>query len=244
MSLAGSGFLGLYLIGAIEYLQSGFPDLFKRIAFAGSSAGAVIASALACHMPLESCRIAFLRAAAESQSSLVGPFHKSFSIQDHLRKGLESLPHDAHLRASGNLFVSVTRVRDLSNEIVSEWTSREDLIETILCSCFLPGFSGPHFPSLNGTFYMDGGFTNPQPIPLPRTLKISPFNNTAHICPQKTLLYRGKSFDYWENSSIFRYYRSVIPSPPHAMMAFYAEGYEDAKSYVEYMSLRKSKKII
>lgn len=243
MSFSGSGFLGLYLIGAAEYLQKHHPDLLASVCYAGSSAGALVASGLACNVSLNSGRLAFLRTTAHAQESFAGPFASRFHIQDHLREGLENLPEDAHLKASGRLFVSLTRVRDLKNVIISEFKSRDELIETILCSCFIPGFSGTTLPSVNGTFYIDGGFTNNLPTPISETLTVCPYPGSAHISPAKDSLFSKNYFTWDHNNFIHRHYRSVFPSSPYEMMVYYWEGYKDAKTFIKDLLMKKSEKL-
>uniref|UniRef100_A0A4W5PHT2 PNPLA domain-containing protein n=1 Tax=Hucho hucho TaxID=62062 RepID=A0A4W5PHT2_9TELE len=57
------------------------------------------------------------------------------------------LPADAHLRASGRLCVSLTRVSDGKNVLVSEFDSDEELLQALLCSCFIPFYCGVIPPS-------------------------------------------------------------------------------------------------
>lgn len=56
--------------------------------------------------------------------------HPSFNITEYLRIGLdEILPQDAHIICNGKLHVSMTRLRDGKNVIVTEFSSREELIQ-------------------------------------------------------------------------------------------------------------------
>jgi len=56
--------------------------------------------------------------------------HPSFSITDHLKSGLEEiLPSNAHEICTNKLHVSMTRVRDGKNVIISEFQTRADLIQ-------------------------------------------------------------------------------------------------------------------
>lgn len=71
-----------------------------------------------------------LRVVNEARSRSLGPLSPSFNIQNVLLEGLEKfLPEDAHLRVSGKLHVSLTRVYDGKNVIVSQFNSREDLLQ-------------------------------------------------------------------------------------------------------------------
>lgn len=71
-----------------------------------------------------------LTVAKEARKHTLGVFHPTFSllqtVQDSL---LEKLPDDAHLQASGKLCVSLTRLSDGKNVLVSEFDSRDELIQ-------------------------------------------------------------------------------------------------------------------
>lgn len=71
-----------------------------------------------------------LNLAREARKRPLGVFHPTFSllraVQDSL---LEKLPADAHLRASGKLCVSLTRLADGKNVLVSQFDSREELVQ-------------------------------------------------------------------------------------------------------------------
>lgn len=56
--------------------------------------------------------------------------HPAFSLLRAVRDFLlRHLPHEAHLCASGRLCVSLTRVYDGENILVTEFDSREELIQ-------------------------------------------------------------------------------------------------------------------
>lgn len=49
------------------------------------------------------------------------------------RDGMERiLPEDAHIRCSGRLHISLTRYDDGKNVTISDFSSKEDLIEVLL----------------------------------------------------------------------------------------------------------------
>ncbi|KAK8745474.1 hypothetical protein OTU49_000206, partial [Cherax quadricarinatus] len=150
VSLSGCGFLGVYVIGALDCLKMYSPRFLHSAVIAGASAGALLGASVVCDVPLKGVRNGFLRTAVEARKWKMGVFTPGFKFEDYLNAGLESLPSDAHIRASGRLYVSVTRVHDMSNVIFSEWESRDDLIQTLRCSCFILGFSGIHPPKLYG----------------------------------------------------------------------------------------------
>lgn len=53
-----------------------------------------------------------------------------FDIIGLVRKGLDKvLPQNAHILCTGRLFVSMTRASDYKNVFVSEFESRDELIQ-------------------------------------------------------------------------------------------------------------------
>lgn len=72
----------------------------------------------------------FFRVVNEARSHSLGPFSPRFNIQTCLLEGLQKfLPADAHERVNGKLHISLTRVYDGKNVIVSQFNSREDLLQ-------------------------------------------------------------------------------------------------------------------
>ena len=68
--------------------------------------------------------------AREARSRNLGPLHPSFNLVKVMRSGLQrNLPADAHTLASGRLSVSLTRVSDGKNVLVSQFSSKEELIQ-------------------------------------------------------------------------------------------------------------------
>lgn len=71
-----------------------------------------------------------IEVAKEARKRNLGPLHPSFNLVKVLKSGLDrDLPSDAHLLASGRLCVSLTRVLDGENVLVSEFNSKEELIQ-------------------------------------------------------------------------------------------------------------------
>lgn len=68
--------------------------------------------------------------AKEARKHKLGPLHPSFKLLQRVQDTLlKHLPEDAHVRGSGKLSVSLTRVSDVKNVLVSEFDSREELIQ-------------------------------------------------------------------------------------------------------------------
>lgn len=71
-----------------------------------------------------------IQVAKEARKRNLGPLHPSFNLVKVLKSGLNrDLPSDAHLLASGRLCVSLTRVSDGENVLVSDFNSKEELIQ-------------------------------------------------------------------------------------------------------------------
>lgn len=63
----------------------------------------------------------------------MGTLHPFYNLLQIVKDSMvRSLPEDAHIRASGKLSVSLTRVPDGKNVLVSEFDSREELIQVYL----------------------------------------------------------------------------------------------------------------
>jgi patatin-like phospholipase domain-containing protein 2 len=93
------------------------------------------------------------------------------------------LPADIHIRCNDRLHVSLTRVADRTNLIVSQFESREQLIDTLLASCFIPLLSGWLPPRLDGQLVFDGGYSDNVPVVQANTITVSPFSGNQDICP-------------------------------------------------------------
>lgn len=66
----------------------------------------------------------------EARKGTLGAMHPSFNMLKKTRDFLtRELPSNAHLLASGRLCVSLTRVSDGENVLVSEYASKNDLIQ-------------------------------------------------------------------------------------------------------------------
>lgn len=78
----------------------------------------------------EKCCNDLMHMAKEARKHKLGPLHPSFNLLQMVKDSLHrSLPQDAHVRASGKLCVSLTRVSDGKNKLVSQFDSREELIQ-------------------------------------------------------------------------------------------------------------------
>lgn len=131
LTFSGCGFLGIYHIGVMSCLQENAAGFLKRVkCFGGASAGAFAAVGLVVDLNISEVAESVIRLSKRAKSLSFGPLHPSFQIVKTVRRAFEKmLPDDAHEIASGKLHISLTRVPDLKNVIVSKFFSKEDLIE-------------------------------------------------------------------------------------------------------------------
>ncbi|XP_063851990.1 patatin-like phospholipase domain-containing protein 2 isoform X5 [Scylla paramamosain] len=133
-SFAGCGFLGIYHVGVAACLKKYAPNLLVN-KISGASAGALAAVCLLCDSPLGTITSSVLKTATEARKHTLGPFSPTFNVEKLLREGLLSvLPDDAHRIVSGKLFISVTRVSDGKNILLSQFDTREELIQVNLAN--------------------------------------------------------------------------------------------------------------
>ncbi|XP_031687709.1 patatin-like phospholipase domain-containing protein 2 [Oncorhynchus kisutch] len=247
LSFAGCGFLGIYHIGVASCLSEQAPYLIKGAAkIYGASAGSLSASMLASQASIAKCCEDVIETVMDARKRNLGPLHPSFNPLKIIRSGLErDLPANAHTLASGRLCVSLTRVSDGQNVIVSEFKSKEELIQALLCSCFIPIYCGLIPPSFQGVRYVDGGISDNLPqSELKNTITISPFSGESDICPRDT------SFNFHElrftNTSIrlnlsnmYRLSKALFPPEPKVMAEICQSGYKDALRFLEENHLLK-----
>ncbi|KAM6370078.1 omega-hydroxyceramide transacylase-like [Pluvialis apricaria] len=95
------------------------------------------------------------------------------------------LPTNAHQLVSGKLHVILTRLHDWKCVVVSEFASREDLIQAITCSCFIPVYFGLLPPMYHGVRYVDGELAMWRANFVSRTtITVSAFAGEYDICPK------------------------------------------------------------
>lgn len=66
----------------------------------------------------------------EARKRFLGPLHPSFNLVKTIRGCLlKTLPADSHERANGRVGISLTRVSDGENVIISHFSSKDELIQ-------------------------------------------------------------------------------------------------------------------
>ncbi|XP_039941871.1 omega-hydroxyceramide transacylase-like [Hirundo rustica] len=103
-------------------------------------------------------------------------------IRDTLQK---FLPPNAHELVSGKLHIVLTRLHDWRSVTVSEFASKEELIQAVLCSCFIPLYFGFSPPRFRGVRYVDGELAMWRADFVSRsTITISALAGEYDICPK------------------------------------------------------------
>jgi len=243
LSFCGCGFLGIYHVGVASCFHQYAPQLSMH-KISGSSAGALVAVAHICgNLQLAYATTDILRVAIDARARALGPFHPSFDISATVREALErGLPEDVHLRASGKLHVSLTRVCDGQNVIISEFATREEVIQVLLCSCFIPLWSGLVAPKFKGVTYIDGGFSNNLLILDDKTVTVSPFAGESDICPQDDTFnllqvsLSNTSFSISPNN-LYRLSHALLPPPPEVLSDLCEQGFADGIRFLQRMKL-------
>uniref|UniRef100_G1THC3 triacylglycerol lipase n=1 Tax=Oryctolagus cuniculus TaxID=9986 RepID=G1THC3_RABIT len=124
--------------------------------------------------------------AREARRRNIGVLHPSFNLGRYIRNQLQLyLPANVHRIVSGRVSISLTRVSDGENVLVSDFHSKEEVVDALLCSCFIPFYSGVIPPAFRGERYMDGGASDNVPcIDARTTITVSPFYGEHDICPK------------------------------------------------------------
>ncbi|XP_077155608.1 omega-hydroxyceramide transacylase-like isoform X2 [Ranitomeya variabilis] len=162
LSFSGSGYLSLYQIGAVKALLHLAPDILTSAPKVyGASAGSLVAAAVVFQVNLDELQNIILDAAIEARKSIFGPFFGAFNLGTIFRRALLNfLPDNAHLVATGRLNVALTRLSDGKNILVSDFKSKDEVIQALICSCFVPFYCGFVPPTFQGValhnFYRQG----------------------------------------------------------------------------------------
>ncbi|XP_036002591.1 patatin-like phospholipase domain-containing protein 2 isoform X2 [Fundulus heteroclitus] len=241
ISFAGCGFRSIYYVGALSCFLERVPQLVHGASkFGGASSGCLVAAALAVGVPIEQLCISILNLAKGARKHTLGVFHPTFRMLQTVRRSLlEMLPEDAHLRATGKLCVSLTRLADGGNVLVSTFDTREELIQVLMCSCFFPVYCGFIPPSYHGVHYVDGALSNNMPLFEHRnTITMAPFSGESDICPKEG------TFNFFEVSygnvsiqvntgNVHRVCSSFLPPTLEKLAEICQNGYMDALRFIK-----------
>ncbi|KAM4573342.1 patatin-like phospholipase domain-containing protein 2 [Odontesthes bonariensis] len=241
ISFAGCGFLGIYHIGVASCLQERAPFLVQNAKHIyGASAGALTATALVTGVCLGDAGANIIEVAKEARKRFLGPMHPSFNLVKIVRHMLRrTLPADCIDLANGRLGISLTRVSDGENVLVSHFNNKEELVQACVCSAYIPVYCGLIPPTLQGVRYVDGGISDNLPqYELKNTITVSPFSGESDICPTDTstniheVRFTNTSIQF-TLTNLYRVSRALFPPDPMVMKAMCRQGYKDALNFLE-----------
>ncbi|XP_020955695.1 patatin-like phospholipase domain-containing protein 1 [Sus scrofa] len=240
ISFSGSGFLSFYQAGAVDAFRDLAPRMLETAhRFAGTSAGAVIAALAICGIEMDEYLRVLNVAVAEVKKYFLGPLSLSCKMVRMMRQFLyDVLPEDSYKVTTGRLHVALTRVQDGESVVVSEYTSKEELIEALYCSCFVPVYCGLIPPTYRGVRYMDGGFTNMQPCSFwTDNITISTFSGQQDICPRDcpAIFHDFRIFNcsfQFSLENITRMTHALFPPDLVILHDYYYRGYDDVVLYL------------
>ncbi|XP_058936909.2 1-acylglycerol-3-phosphate O-acyltransferase PNPLA3 isoform X2 [Kogia breviceps] len=152
LSFAGCGFLGFYHIGVTRCLSERAPHLLRNARrFFGASAGALHCAFFLSGVPLEQTLQTLVDMVQSARSRTIGVLHPAFNMSKLVRDGLQRyLPDNVHQILSGKIVISLTRVADGENVLVSDFRSKDEVVDALLCSSFVPFICGLIPPSFRG----------------------------------------------------------------------------------------------
>ncbi|XP_059705124.1 patatin-like phospholipase domain-containing protein 2 [Haemorhous mexicanus] len=241
ISFAGCGFLGIYHIGVASCLQEHAPFLVanaKKVY--GASAGALTATVLVSGACLGEAGASIIRASKEARKRFLGPLHPSFNLVKTIRMSVSKVvPDNGHEIAAGRLGISLTRVSDGENVILSDFNSKEELIQACICSAFIPVYCGLIPPTFRGVRYVDGGISDNLPqYELKNTITVSPFSGESDICPRDSstnmheLRVTNTSIQF-NLHNLYRLSKALFPPEAQVLRNMCKQGYRDALHFLK-----------
>ncbi|OQR94030.1 nuclear pore glycoprotein [Thraustotheca clavata] len=162
IGFGGCGGFYNYLLGVASVIQEHF-DLTSAI-FSGSSAGCFPALVLALGIDVKTFfhepNMTLIRDAKRKTYHGLGKWIPL--TKEHM---LRNLAPDAYKVADKRFYCSVTKVPSLKNELITSWTSNEDMIDCMLTSGHVPLYHPDMVKDFRGEKYIDGSVSNNSPIP-------------------------------------------------------------------------------
>lgn len=160
ISFSGCGFMATYQVGVAQCLLNYAPWILRTApCVLGASAGSLVAAAVVCEINLGewlllpsllfiaasyslfcftvSMRDEMLHFAKQMKTFTLGPFNPSINVLHWLEFILHKhLPSNAHQLATGRLAVAVTRMTDRKPVIMSDFGSKEDVVQVSWLVCY------------------------------------------------------------------------------------------------------------
>ena len=166
ISFSGCGWSFPYYLGIAQYLYDNY--IIDNIKFIGASAGVIPALILSANINPKDFLDEIIPISYKCNGSLLGPTYYSYLLINLCEK---ILPEDICNRINNKLYVCLTD--PLYNSfIISEFNSKNDLIDALYCSCYTLIF-GKRKRKFRNKNYIDGALTNLFPKIDEKTINIS-----------------------------------------------------------------------
>jgi hypothetical protein len=169
ISFAGGGFRTISYVGMLVYLEKRGMVKVGHTRFYGASLGALIAAGMILGETHPEARDQLIGGMLEYVCEVHADWAGMWGICGPVCRGVlnRSLPDDIS-GLNGRLFVTVTVLWPYPHcQLVSQFASKQDLIETLLASQFIPGWTHGLFPFKlwRGVPAVDGGVFDNVPTP-------------------------------------------------------------------------------
>ena len=189
-----------------------------------------MAAGVACGLAPADVRECFMQAASRARVHPLGPIGRLAAILEGVLQG--ALGEDGHVRArEARLEVALIERRgglDFRSMRVTEWESKQDLIECLVHGCHIPIVSG-RAPIYRGQLELDGGF-----LGFNRPSPENPADVVIYHSPDQRLLDEGlrlakqiihpaKDFTWWE---------SLFPPNAAGLMDVFRAGSKDGETWL------------
>eukprot|EP00195_Chlamydomonas_chlamydogama_P016101 CAMPEP_0202891716 /NCGR_PEP_ID=MMETSP1392-20130828/1710_1 /ASSEMBLY_ACC=CAM_ASM_000868 /TAXON_ID=225041 /ORGANISM="Chlamydomonas chlamydogama, Strain SAG 11-48b" /LENGTH=529 /DNA_ID=CAMNT_0049575549 /DNA_START=201 /DNA_END=1792 /DNA_ORIENTATION=+ len=245
---SAGGFLYCYHLGVLWELQR-LGLLRDRVQMAGASAGSLAIATYNSGLDVTKATSALHEFAAECRSHGTR-YRLSGLLKDFLHT---YLPDDAHLRCEGVCHVALTRLFPyLQPESVSQFHSKDDLVEALLASCHIPVYaSGSWVTKFRGRYYVDGGVANFVPAPpTPTAIKVCCFpvnqilnrvqptvQNSARLSALLDVSISPDAFEAFPHSYQTMLTWALLPAEPEVLDSLITKGRRDALAWAQSMQL-------
>jgi len=223
--------------------QRNAKELLSRVTrFAGASAGSLVAMLMVLSPEsLEDGLKEMYDMADELNRLPLGALSPGFFLAQRLGTIVNRYLPDDVSKADNRLFISITKQKDKTNRVVSQFSSKEYLARVLSASCFIPVYSGGYYgapPLIDDETYIDGGYTNSLPVfeDIP-TITVSPFSGSALIAPEDKNIFewkitRGQHTKTVNRQNIVRGAHSLFPPTSTVLHTYYEMGHRDGLKFL------------
>ena len=216
----------------------------------GSSCGSLMAIFLAAGFPMEEIVRATLHISTLVAEASIGALTPGFNFSAILKEiGETILPEDIAEKINGRCHISMTKVPGFSNMLVSEFASKSDVIDALLCTSYVPYLFGWFPPKFRGIPCIDGFYSNNQPITCDETIAVTAFAGVASIRPfdgDEASKLTKLGFPQGPNASLditwnnfMRFMMTCVPPAGEISLKNCMRGYEDGIKYLRSNNLIK-----